>query len=188
MAKTDRVLIGEVVKPHGLRGELCVDWHADSPELCDDLPRVWLEPPAGKARAFPVAGWRVHQKRLLLTLRGIDGRDQADAWRGARIYARTEDLPAPDEGEIFLYQLIGLRVLDGEGREVGRIEGVMDHPQEVWTIRAPGGEEILFPAHPDFVTAIDLEGGSVTIAPPPGLLDLYLAPRDAPAQPPDAGD
>lgn len=174
MANADRVLIGEVVKPHGLRGELCVEWHADSPELCDDLPRVWLEPPSGKAKAFAIAAWRMHHKRLLLTLQGIGDRTQAEAWRGARIFARTEDMPEPEEGEVFLHQLIGLRVLTVDGRQIGLLESVMAEPQEIWTIRGEGGVEILFPAQPEFVEEIDLGAGSVTVAPPPGLLELYL--------------
>ncbi len=186
MAKTDRVLIGEVVKPHGLRGELCVNWYADSPELCGELPRVWLEPPGGTARAFAVQAWRMHQKRLLLTLQGISGRDQAEAWRGAAILARAEDLPAPGEGEIFLHDLIGLRVVDAGGREIGRIESIMTEPQEVWAIRGVGGEEILFPARPEFVERFDLAAGVVAVAPPPGLLDLYLEP-EADAAAPDDG-
>ncbi|EPR41674.1 Ribosome maturation factor rimM [Desulfovibrio sp. X2] len=174
MAHENRILIGEVVKPHGLRGELCVQWHAESPELCDDLPRVWLAPAAGRARSFAIASWRMHQKRLLLTLAGIDGRDQAEAWRGARVYADADDLPSVDEGEVYLHELIGLSVQDESGAVLGRLEAVMAEPQEVWTIRTPSGEEILFPARPEFVSEIDLDAGTVTVNPPPGLLDLYL--------------
>jgi 16S rRNA processing protein RimM len=44
----------------------------------------------------------------------------------------------------------------------------------LWSIRTPDGKEVLFPAVEEFVLDIDLEAGSVRIAPPPGLLDLYL--------------
>lgn len=195
MAARERVRIGEVARAHGVRGELSLEWHAESPELCDVIGRLVLEPPPGRreaavrgsrpakgqagGRIFPIESWRVHHKRLLVKLKGIDDRDQAEAWRGGAVYALAEDMPPVGEDEVFVRDLPGLRVHLVDGRELGVIESVMAEPQEVWSIMTPQGAEVLFPAHSDFVIEMDMEAGTVVIDPPPGLLELYLEPGGA---------
>jgi len=178
MTANEWVLIGEVAKPHGLKGEFSVRFHADSPSLLDEVGHVWLSSatggPGARARRFPVRAWREHQGRLLLWLTGIDDRDQAEAWRGGQVLLKESELPEPEEGEVYLHDLRGLTVFLENGSRLGTITDFMVEPSEVWTITTDKGEEVLFPAAPQFVPSIDLESGSVTIAPPPGLLDLYL--------------
>jgi 16S rRNA processing protein RimM len=121
---------------------------------------------------------RVHHGELLLSLRGVDNRDKAEALRRHRLLIPRSLLPPPAEGEVYLFSLPGLRVLardeEGAETEIGRIASA-DTPagQEIWTILTPGGGEILFPAVPEFVLDLDPEAGFVRICPPPGLLDLY---------------
>ncbi len=174
MSTNEWVLIGEVAKSHGLKGELSVQFHADSPSLLDEVGHVWLAIRGGRPKRFSVHAWREHQGRVLLWLVGINGRDQADAWRGAEVLLKESDLPAPEEGEVYLHDLQGLDVLLEDGARLGAITDFMTEPQELWIITTDKGEEILFPAAPELVPSIDLEAGSVTIAPPPGLLELYL--------------
>ena len=192
MTARERVHIGEIARAHGVRGELSLEWHAESPELCDVLGRLVLEPPPkgreagdrgtrpargqGGGRIVPIESWRTHHKRRLVKLKGIDDRDQAEAWRGGAVYALAEDMPPAGEDEVFVRDLPGLRVRLADGRELGVLESVMAEPQEVWTIRTPEDVEVLFPAHPDFVIEMDMEAGTVIIDPPPGLLELYLEP------------
>lgn len=174
MSAKEWVVIGEVAKSHGLKGEFSVQFHADSPSLLDEVGHVWLAAPDRRPKRFPVRAWREHQGRVLLWLAGIDGRDQADAWRGAEVLLKTSELPEPEEGEVYLHDLQGLTVLLEDGSRLGVIAGIMVEPQEVWTITTDEGQEILFPAAPELVPSIDLQAGTVTIAPPPGLLELYL--------------
>lgn len=174
MRVNEWVLIGEVAKPHGLKGEFSVRFYADSPSLLDEVGHVWLCASGGRPRRFPVRAWREHQGRVLLWLVGIDGRDQAEAWRGAEVRVKESDLPVSEEGEIYLHDIQGLTVLLEDGTRLGAITDFMVEPHEVWTITTDKGEEILFPAAPELVPSIDLEAGTVTIAPPPGLIELYL--------------
>jgi 16S rRNA processing protein RimM len=142
---------------------------------------VYVAPPQGGSppAAHGVERTRVGRGGLFLTLRGVDSRDKAEALRRHRVLIPRSLLPPPAPGEVYLFSLPGLRVLvrDEEGAEadIGRIASA-DTPagQEIWTILTPEGKEILFPAAPDFVLDIDPEAGLVRIAPPPGLLALYL--------------
>jgi 16S rRNA processing protein RimM len=186
------VAVAHVAKPHGIRGELCMDIHAGSPLLFAPGRTLFLAVPnlkgGGLARPkpFEIAASRQHTGRMLVTLTGVPDRTAADLLRGAEVYIAEADLPPPDEGEEYLFRLLGSKVFlpdqtgpDGEeaaGAEIGVFEAILDTPGQItWVIRGKGGEEILFPAVPQFILGLDAKRKEIVIDPPPGLLELYLA-------------
>jgi 16S rRNA processing protein RimM len=180
MAAAKYIIVGRIARPHGIRGELCVDSHADSPSYFARGAKLRLSPPAdpGRGRDYVVRAARVHQDRFLVTFEGVSDRNAAETLRGLAVCVALEDLAPPDPDEIFLHQLFGLRVrLAGAAptdSDLGVIEDVRDFGGgELWVIKDSQGREILFPATDEFVTKIDLEAGLVVIDPPPGLLELY---------------
>lgn len=168
------VELGAVARPHGIRGELAVDWYADAPPAA--FPRLWLSRRGAEPEAVEVLASRVHKGRPLLTLAGVTDRDVAEALRGAMLCVPRAELPEPDEDEAYLADLMGADVVLPDGSRVGRLDHV-EQPagQEIWSIRADDGREILFPAQAGFIRSFDLAGRRVCIDPPPGLLDVYLA-------------
>lgn len=173
MTQAKLVVIGEVIKPHGIRGEFHVANHADSPSLYAPGARVWFRAPGKPERPVNILSCRPHQGRLLLTIEGVTDRDAADALRGMEVVVRAEDMPELDEGEVYLHEIVGYDVVLLDGSKVGVLESFMDIPgQDVWVIRAPDGKEILLPAHEETVPEIDATARRITINPPPGLLDL----------------
>ena len=173
MTHAKLVVIGEVIKPHGIRGEFHVANHADSPSLYAPGARVWFRAPGKPERPVNILSCRPHQGRLLLTIEGVTDRDAADALRGMEVVVRAEDMPELDEGEVYLHEIVGYDVVLLDGSKVGVLESFMDIPgQDVWVIRAPDGKEILLPAHEETVPEIDATARRITINPPPGLLDL----------------
>jgi len=168
--------VGGVVKAHGIRGEFGIKSYADSPTLFDDVP-LYLSVGKGRPRPFKVTSWREHKDLVLMTSPQISDRDQAEALRGREILVREADLPEPDEGEHYLHQLVGCRVVLEDGSEVGELKGFYETgEQDTWVIENGAGTEILLPAVPEFVLDIDLDAESIVIEPPEGLLDLYLHP------------
>jgi 16S rRNA processing protein RimM len=166
--------MGTLTRAHGLKGELCVEWHADSPLRS---MRLYLQTGAETPRPVRVAAVRIHKERPLALLEGISDRTEAEKLRGARLLLPEDELPARAEDELYLYQLPGLEVVL---RESGRLIGHIDHVefpggQEIWAVHTTGGREILFPAVASFVSSVDLEKGRVVIEPPPGLLEIYEA-------------
>ncbi|MDE7242110.1 MAG: ribosome maturation factor RimM [Desulfovibrio sp.] len=168
------VELGAVARPHGIRGELAVDWYADAPPA--EFPRLWLIRRGAEPRAVEVLASRLHKGRPLLTLAGVDSRDAAEALRGALLCVPRAELPEPPEGEAYLADLMGADVVLPDGSRVGRLDHV-EQPagQEIWAIRTDDGREILFPAQAGFIRSFDLAARRVCIEPPPGLLDVYLA-------------
>ncbi|PTN37996.1 ribosome maturation factor RimM [Desulfonatronum sp. SC1] len=180
MPEQPLVLVGEVIKPHGLAGEFSVKVHVDSPDFFAHVPCLYLRrTPGDRPRPVAVTSWRMHNARLLLRLDQVQGRDEVEQVRGAELLARPEDLPNRSDEDIYIHELIGMRVLLPSGKLLGRIESVNSSAgsgvgQEIWSIRTESGQEVLFPAHQDFVLEADRTTATVRIDPPPGLLELYL--------------
>lgn len=171
------ILVGGVVKPHGIRGEFCMLSYADSPSLFDAVDTLYLRDGNKPPQPYALASWREHKGFILVTAKGVTDRDQAETLRGREVLVREEDLPDLDEGEHYLYQLMGCTVLLADGTEVGELKGFYETgEQDTWAIENRAGTEILLPAVPEFVRDIDLDAGTILIEPPEGLLDLYLNP------------
>jgi 16S rRNA processing protein RimM len=175
------VAVARVAKPHGIRGELCMDIHAGSPLLFAPGRTLFVAAPApkggglGRPKPFEIAASREHTGRMLVTLKGVGDRTAADLLRGAEVYIAEADMPEPDEGEEYLFRLLGSRVELEDGADVGVFEAILDTPGQItWVIRGKRGEEILFPAVPEFILGLDAGRKKIVIDPPPGLLELYL--------------
>lgn len=170
------VAIGILTRPHGLKGEMCLNYYADSLEWLDGP--IWLR--AGEsapARPAKIAGMRLQRGQVLVRLEGVEDRNAAEGLRNLTVLMPESMLPESDDDTLYLHDLMGLDVvLDTTGETIGKLAHVhFIGGQELWVIEAPGGKEILFPAVPDFVNRVDLEHKLIRVSPPPGLLELYTA-------------
>ncbi|AGW14835.1 ribosome maturation factor RimM [Megalodesulfovibrio gigas] len=186
-----QLVLGRVLKPHGVRGELKCACHAEDVEAFVALERVWLARGQAAPRAFAVRKVRMAspaEQVVLLLLEGIADRTQAEAWRDADILVDAADLPPPDDDEVYIEDLLGAAVLLADGTPLGIFEHLLETAEEydVWAIRSPGGQEILFPAHEDFLVEVDAATQRIVIDPPPGLVDIYLAESSSEPLPKEA--
>ena len=171
--------VGHINKAHGIRGEVSLVFDAESTELLHG--DVFLQPRGGGVtRTLRITRTRMHHGALLVTFTGVTTRNDAELLRGLTVSVPRSTLPPLDDDELYLSDLPGVSVVVVEENSPERVIGTItsvDIPagQELWTITTPDGKEILFPAVDEFVLSIDLEEGTARIAPPPGLLDLYLS-------------
>ena len=175
MAASSLVVLGRLMKPHGIKGAIRVEYYAESPELLEKP--LMLRAGRFAPRPVRIREWSLWKDQLILTIEGVNDRTQAEQMRGQELLIDASFLPEADEDEPYLRDLLGLTVKLENGETVGELEDI-DFPagQEMWVIRAPeskGGYEILLPAVPEFVLDINLNAEIVTIAPPEGLLELY---------------
>jgi 16S rRNA processing protein RimM len=169
----DLVVIGEVTRPHGLRGAVRVLPHTDRPERFETLGECVLWDPATDARR--VLAIREVQRQadaVVLALVGYDSPDAARALVGRLIaLPRAQALPPPP-GHVYPWQLVGCRVETEDGRLIGELCGIESAPaQDLWVVRGPEREHLI-PAVPDIVRDVDVAARRVVIRPPEGLLEL----------------
>jgi 16S rRNA processing protein RimM len=168
------LVVGRVVKAHGVTGELVVDVRTDDPETRFATGNsLRARAKGGSERPVIVAAARQHGGRLLVRLDGVADRDSADALRGALFLVDSADLPPiEDPDEFYDHQLEGLRVRTTAGAEVGTVAEVLHTAAgELLSVRTEDGE-VLVPFVGAIVASVSLADQVIEIDPPDGLLDL----------------
>lgn len=171
------LVVGRVVKAHGITGELVVDVRTDDPDQRFAPGGVLLLKPRGReqgSREVVVQSVRPHGGRLLVRLDGVSDRDAAEALRGGLFVIDSAELPPiADPDEFYDHQLEGLVVRTADGRDLGSVTEVLHTAAgELLSVRAGDGPEVLVPFVSAIVTTVSLAGGVIEIDPPEGLLDL----------------
>lgn len=169
MGKDDVLTIGRIVGCHGVRGQLKVLSDADSVEFFPPGKELLLIGGKGACESHRISSCRRHKGLFLLALEGIESIEAAQRWRGGRIQAGKDTLPPVQPGTYYVYQLIGLAVVDSDERYVGRVEEIFPTgSNDVYVVRN-GVKEVLIPAIDSVVVAIDLDGGCIRVDLPEGL-------------------
>ena len=169
------LIVGRVVKAHGLTGELVVDVRTDDPELRFAPGEVLRARGADRReRSFAVETVRPHGNRLLVRLAGVADRDTADSLRGNVFIVDSADLPPIDEADTYYdHQLEGLRVRTTAGEDVGIVAEVLHTSGgELLAVNRENASELLVPFVSAIVTSVSLADNLVEIDPPEGLLEL----------------
>lgn len=171
----DLRMVGRIVKPHGIRGELVVDVRTDSADVrfADGAVLFVTSRDGEPVRPLTVAATRPHTGRLLVRFEGVDGREDAEALRGVVLSAPADDLPPiEDPDEFYDHQLEGLAVHTVAGALVGTVREVVHGAGgDLLVVDRDGGGEALVPFVRQIVPEVDVHGGRVVLDPPPGLLE-----------------
>jgi 16S rRNA processing protein RimM len=158
--------IAKLVGVFGLRGELkCVPTRAGEMALAAGRQYA-LD--AGGGRMVRCAALRRHHTRWLVTLDGVATPDAAHEYIGATLYAERDALHL-GEGEYLDSDLVGLRLCDPNGRELGAVVGVEHLPASDYLIVGP--KRALVPLVRAFIRSIDVRAGTIVADLPEGLLD-----------------
>jgi len=163
--------LGRVIKPHGLKGAFKVHVTANGiPTIRKDEP-VFILMQGGPVPFFPEEDPSFSAGTLVLKLEGIDTVEQAERMTGKQLLVNPAMIGEEEEG---LNALVGLRVEDTDLGHIGTVTGIMEVPQQSVLEVEHLGKQILIPAVEGIIIGIDMEGGIVTVATPPGLVELYL--------------
>jgi 16S rRNA processing protein RimM len=171
LAPEERVVIGRVVKPHGLKGEVVVEVLTDFPERFSEGLRVRLSGGAPEGREMRIATVRPHQGRVLLTFEEISDVSTAEAIRNAELSVSAADVAPRPEGYVYHWEIEGAFVVDAEGKPLGRVAELADAGGRPLLVveTARGTRDVPF-ARP-IVVSVDVAAKRVVLDPPPGLLD-----------------
>ncbi len=134
------LVIGQVVAPFGINGQVKVRPETDSPERFRLLDRVCLELPSGEQRLARIEAARVSSKGVTVHFRGCHDRGQAEALRGAWVKIRHSMALPLSEGSYYLHQIVGLRVFTVDGRDLGEVTEVIQFLRQR-RLRNRGGDD-----------------------------------------------
>lgn len=165
------VMVGEIVRPHGLAGAVKVRATTDDPQRFSLLEKVELERGGRTLGEYRLERVQIGNGEVFVKFHGVDDRNQAEALRGAGVMIpRAAAVPAPAD-HYYHFEIIGLPVYSEAGEPLGEIVRVEAFPaHDVWVIRR-GGRERLVPAVAAFIKAVDVQNRRVVMAPIPGLFD-----------------
>jgi 16S rRNA processing protein RimM len=164
------VALGAVARPHGVRGELRVQPFNRDSELLLTLDEVLVRNREGEEHEVSVDFARRANEAILMKLYSVDDRDQADALRGALVCARRGAFPALAEGEFYVCDLKGARVVvqDGENPEweLGRVRELKTYPtvDAILVDASDGGSPWEAPLVDSVIRSVDVKADRVVLA------------------------
>jgi len=164
------VKIGLITSPQGIRGEVRVFPLTDFPERFSTLRQALLGP---EARPVGIRCMGAVKNMIILAVDGVSDRDQAEKLRQQYIQVpKSEVFPLP-EGHFYVFDLVGLDVVDPEGKPLGKLVAVesISPAHDHYVVETPAGTRHMVPAVKTFVKEISLERGVVVVEPIPGLLE-----------------
>lgn len=168
----DYICIGTVINTHGIKGELkirsCSDFDED--RYCIGNT-VYLKTNEGY-KSFVTASFRIHKGYSLVSFEGYEDINLIEKYKGCSVYIDRNDQAALPEGEYYMSQMIGLKVLDESGTQIGTVINVEETngAQNNLRIQKNDGNSILLPNVPAFVKKVDLKEKSITVMLIEGML------------------
>ena len=153
----DPVVIGVISAPHGVRGTLRVKSLGAGRHL-----RRGVEPVVEGERRRILAA-RETPKGFLIDLEGIEDRDLAGSLRGSELLLGREELDAPEEGEFYVGDLVGLEAYDEAGARIGSVADILETTAHEVLAVQDYDEEIYVPFTFEHVPKVDLEGGRIVV-------------------------
>lgn len=167
-----RFRVGVIAGTHGLKGEVKVFPTTDDPERFLDLEEIILST-GREERRLKIRSVKFFKKFVILGFEGLARIEDVERLRGAELLIDRKDAMELAEGEYFIPDLLGLRVVTEEGRELGTIADVIETgANNVYDVQEESGKRILIPAIPQCIRDVDLENGVMTVWLMPGLEDL----------------
>jgi len=166
--------VGRVAGHRGRTGEVTVRVAGGEAALWSGIGRVRLEGGRDGGTWYRIEAARAYRDRLVLKLEGVDDASAAAALRGRDVVAAVEDAPELAPGRYWRAGLVGARVVDVRGAEVGIVEDVVPRGEQDLLVvgRGPGREPALIPFAPGIVRDVDEARATIRVDLPDGLLDL----------------
>ncbi len=164
------VILGEIVKPHGLLGEVKARIYNPSSEILSEGKIVWLVGDDKLKKQFTVEKVGLPSPKLILKFMSISNKEEARRIVGAKISIEREKLPKLGKDENYLVDLVGLQVFNEEEEFLGKVTDILSLPANDVLVVKQSEKEILIPIIDEIVKLIDFENKKMIIHQMEGLL------------------
>ena len=153
----ETIVIGEILKPQGVRGEVKVKPLLDDAANMRHFKKVYI---GGKE--YKVLSCRADAQAAYLALSGVADRDAAELLRGKQIEALRADAPALEEGRYYIVDIVGCDVIADSGERLGQIADVIPAHTDIYVLHN-GEKEGMFPAADGVILEVDTESKIITV-------------------------
>lgn len=153
----DKLTVGNILKPQGIRGEMKLKVFCDSAEDILKLKRIFID-----GEEYSVLGVRGQGDFAYISLKGIFDRNAAELYRGKDVGALKSDLPELPDGTYYISDLIGCHVFSEAGEEIGVVTGVIPAHTDIYVLDTPSGE-VSFAAAEGVIEEVDTENKKITV-------------------------
>jgi len=169
----DRIALGIIRKAHGVRGEASVEAWSDSPERFTEVSAVTLvSPDESSTRDATIESVRIHAGRALVKFAGIESPEEVQLLQNWTVEVPSSEARKLDEDEYFLHDLVGLRLVDAEGIERGKVIEIEETGGGVLLVVEGRRGKFDVPFAADICTSIDLDQKTIAVNLPDGIEDL----------------
>lgn len=165
---SDLICVGAIAGAFGVRGEIRIKSFCAIPEDIESYSPLTTE---DGSQSYSIVLARPINNGFAAHLSGVTTKEQADALRGTRLFARRDQLPSLPDDEYYHTDLIGLEVLDTGGTLLGHVRSVQNHgAADLLEIHGPGLKDtVLLPFTLLVIPTVDLAAGRIIADPPDGL-------------------
>lgn len=162
------LVVGKLHRPHGVRGEIRMSVWTDFPKRLQSGVVVYV---GSEHRPLSLRTVRSHQQGMLVTFNGYDNREQVVELRNQLVHVRADDRPPLPEGEFYLHELLGMRVIqDDDNLELGVIAEILETgANDVFVIRSEHQPDLLLPDIDEVIVKIDPQKREMRVRLLPGL-------------------
>lgn len=154
------IKVGTILRPHGIKGEILIQFNRENPERILEVPYVVVE---NEVDVYEIESFRAHKKNYIMKLSGIDHINQVERWHGRQLFVDEWPEEALAEDEYYVEDLVGMEVIDETGRRIGQLVSVMETPaNEIYLVDGPFGE-VMIPAVGEFILEISLSSRQIQV-------------------------
>ncbi len=163
MGDKDRLIIGRLTKPHGLKGELKMHYFGSDPDSLKHLKDAFVVKSDSSEMILEIKGVRASKNVFILKFDGIDSIDDALSIVGACVHINKSELEELAEGEYYWDDLIGVIVYDENGELIGELTDIFHtRANDVYVVKH-GGKELLIPAVSDVIMKVDINNKTMHV-------------------------
>ena len=168
----DLLQVGIITSTHGVRGEVKVYPTTDDPRRFRRLKEVVLD--TGKEKMnLEIEGVKFFKQFVILKFKGLDNINDIEKYRQKSLYVTRKNAVRLQRDEYFIADLIGLKVQDEDGKELGTVKDVIETgANDVYEVEMADGKRLTMPAIKQCILNVDVENGTMQVHVLEGLLDL----------------
>ena len=168
----DLLQVGIITSTHGVRGEVKVYPTTDDPRRFRRLKEVVLDTGREKLN-LEIEGVKFFKQFVILKFKGLDNINDIEKYRQKSLYVTRKNAVRLQRDEYFIADLIGLKVQDEDGKELGTVKDVIETgANDVYEVGMADGKSLLLPAIKQCILNVDVENGTMQVHVLEGLLDL----------------